>query len=87
MSPLLLENSNKASRTLGQPSEDQNKLDQAIEASQITWSTPRKSTELKNQALKFQQLEDCDLYTQRLLFRKITKGFEEQESLLATQEL
>ncbi len=51
------------------------------------WSTPKKSTELKAQAAEFQKLQDQGCLTQRLLFRKIAKGFEEQESIIASHEL
>ena len=87
MSPLLLENSNI---TLKQPLGSQGsqiRLEWSSEISQVTWSTPKKSTELKSQAREFQRLQDPDLVTQRILFRKITKGFEEHESILASQEV
>ncbi len=45
--------------------------------------TPRKSTKIKAQVARFQNLENQDPSTQRLLFRKIIKGFEEQECTLA----
>ena len=51
------------------------------------WSMPKKSTELKTQALAFQQLKEQDQPTQRLLFQKILKGFEDQESVLADHQL
>ena len=79
-----------AKKTLSQPSYS------LIEKSHIDWnsntlpviqSTPKKSTELKAQAAEFQKLQNQDHLTQRLLFRKIVKGFEEQESVLANHEL
>jgi hypothetical protein len=90
MSPLLLENSNKTKETSNQSLESAtggSKSSWNTETSQVIWSTPRMSTELKAQALAFQQLEEHDRPTQRLLFRKILKGFEEQESILADHEL
>jgi hypothetical protein len=45
--------------------------------------TPRKSNEIKAQVARFQELEDQGPSTQRLLFRKIVKGFEDQEATLA----
>ena len=44
---------------------------------------PRKSIEVKAQVARFQTLDTSDFTTQRLLFRKIVKRFEEQESILA----
>ena len=58
-----------------------------METSQVTWSTPKKSTELKAQIVEFQRLQEQDQSTRRLLFWKILKGFEVQESVLADQEL
>ncbi|KAM4057324.1 DDE superfamily endonuclease [Hirsutella rhossiliensis] len=43
------------------------------DTSQIAWSTPRRSQDLKVQVVQFNQLDD-DVPTKRLLFRKITKG-------------
>ena len=48
---------------------------------------PKKSTELKAQAAEFQKLQDQGHLTQRLLLRKIIKGFKEQESVLASHKL
>ena len=46
-------------------------------------STPRKSTKIKAQVAKFQMLRRSNPFTQKLLFRKIIKGFKEQKSVLA----
>ena len=85
MSPLLLENSNQALET---PKESESSdFDWSTRISQVVWSIPKKSTDLKAQTAEFQGLytqADC---TQRLLFRKIIKGFEEQESVLASHGL
>jgi hypothetical protein len=90
MSPLLLENSNKTKETSKQASQSLikgSKVDWNSGTSPIIWSTPKKSVELKAQAAEFQKLQDQDYITQRLLFRKILKGFEEQESVLASYTL
>jgi DDE superfamily endonuclease len=90
MSPLLLENSNIAKGTPNQASQsliEGSRVSGTSGASPIIWSTPKKSTELKTQAAEFQRLQDQDHLTQRLLFRKIIKGFEEKESVLADHEL
>ena len=90
MSPLLLENSNNPKETLTQALQSLSNgsiVDQNSIAFPVVYSTPRKSTELKAQAAQFRKLQDQGNQAQRLLFRKIVKGFEEQESVLASQEL
>src|SRR5437660_703367 len=88
MSPLLLENSNSSESTLGPTSQviQSSNEYRGIDSSQVIWSTPKKSTELKAQTAEFQKLQDQGFQTQRLFFRKITKGFEEQESVLVDYE-
>jgi 4-hydroxybenzoate polyprenyltransferase len=90
LSRLLLENSNKGKNN-AKNAADVLKTPSSIttwmsEASQVAWSTPRKSKDLKVQVLHFSQLES-DVPTKRLLFRKITKGFDEKDSLLAKAQL
>ena len=80
MSPLLLENSNKALETPKEPKSSD--FDWSTRVSQVIWSIPKKSTKLKAQATKFQEFQEQDSFIQRLLFRKIIEGFEEQESVL-----
>jgi hypothetical protein len=81
LSPLLLENSNSKKDTL-QATQSFNGRS-VIDSPQEILSTPRKSTESKAQVARFHKLGDSNPSTQRLLFRKIIKGFEEQESVLA----
>ncbi|OAQ65585.1 transposase [Purpureocillium lilacinum] len=90
LSPLLLENSNKrkkdaknAHNALKSPFTT---CEWQSDASQIAWSTPRRPQDLKVQVLQFNQLDD-DVPTKRLLFRKITKGFDEKDGLLAKAQL
>lgn len=90
LSPLLLENSNKGNKDANNP---HSTLKSPFptdawqsETSQIAWSTPRRSKDLKVQVLQFNQLDD-DVPTKRLLFRKITKGFDEKDCLLAKAQL
>jgi DDE superfamily endonuclease len=80
MSPLLLENSNVSQSTPKALKSSNNGL--AIDTPLALLSTPRKSIELKAQVARFQTLDQSDFATQRFLFRKIIKGFEEQESTL-----
>jgi hypothetical protein len=90
MSLLLLENSNKTKETPTQALQSLSNgsiVDWNSSGSPVVWLTPKKSTELKAQAAEFRKLQDQGNQAQRLLFRKIVKGFEEQESVLASQEL
>jgi 4-hydroxybenzoate polyprenyltransferase len=66
MSPLLLENSNMAKKT---PTHTSQALQSPIEGSTVNsfqpvWSTPKKSTEMKAQAARFQKLQDQGHLTQ-----------------------
>jgi hypothetical protein len=81
LSPLLLENSNLKKDTL-EATQSFNRRS-VIDSPQEILSTPRKSTEIKAQVARFHKLGDSNPSTQRLLFRKIIKGFGEQESVLA----
>ena len=83
LSPLLLENSNSEKDTV-QATQGFNRPS-VIDSLQEILFTPRKSTEIKAQVTKFQKFGDGSLFTQRILFRKIIKGFEGQESVLADQ--
>jgi hypothetical protein len=89
MSPLLLENSNITKEPPGQASQASQSSNNGseVDCMQITRFTPKTSTELKAQAIKFQKLQEQDHSTQRLLFRKIIKSFEEHECVLADYEL
>ena len=82
MSPLLLENSNLGKET---PQAVQSSIgSQKIDLPEIILFTPRKSIEIKAQVARFEKLGEAGPFTQRLLFRKIIKGFEDQESILAS---
>jgi hypothetical protein len=81
LSPLLLENSNARINT-PQASQSESRPSR-INSSLIVLSTPRKSIEIKAQVTRFQSLGTSDPSTQKLLFRQIIKGFEEQEYVLA----
>ena len=84
LSPLLLEISNSTVSTLQAPQSFDRTL--GIDSLQVVLSTPRKSAEIKAQVARFEALEENHTSTQRLLFRKIIKGFEEQESVLADHD-
>ena len=89
MSRLLLENSKKTksntANTSGTPETPLPISSWLLDSSQIAWSTPRRSKDLRTQMTRYGRLEK-DYSTRKLLFRKIAKGFEEKETLLATAE-
>ena len=82
LSPLLLENSNtrKDDNLLLTESLKDRSVNDFLKGTLVT---PRKSTEIKAQVAKFQTFQTDNPSTQRLLFRKIIKGFEEQESVFS----
>src|SRR5690606_12132259 len=86
LSPLLLENSTKASSKVNSTPDislGSRPIQQwDIAASAVTWSTPRKVVDLHDQLALYSQL-DQPTSTQRLLFRKVQKGFEEKDNQLA----
>lgn len=86
MSPLLLENTNtpaiQASQVYKGLSDSRASEKWAADISAVTWSTPRKRDELRDQFSLFSKL-DIDTPTQRLLFRKIQKGFDGKDYQLA----
>jgi hypothetical protein len=86
MSRLLLENSNRAKEKAPEMQSTPYSTSQLLaDSSQVQWSTPRKSRELRDQIQIFTKL-DTDPSTNKLLFRKIAKAFDEKDSLLATAE-
>ena len=49
--------------------------------------TPKKSKDIWGQASKITELGDANLLTRRVLFRKITKGFDEKDFVIANYKL
>nr|XP_036576889.1 transposase [Colletotrichum truncatum]KAF6783710.1 transposase [Colletotrichum truncatum] len=89
MSPLLLENASKPSKpgysTPMRASDGGKDENWASATSIVAWSTPKKTVDLYDQLSLFSKL-DKDQQTQRLLFRKVQKGFDEKDYQLATAE-
>ena len=88
LSPLLLENSTTRVSSQVKPIIDRTHRSRPIQewdsaTSIVTWSTPRKSADLQDQLAQYNQLSQPSS-TQRLLFRKVQKGFEEKDYQLAT---
>ena len=87
MNRLLLENSNKlveqASRTL----EMELIPDQNVDGPFIDWETPYKGEDIREQARQITRLGDANPVTCRVLFRKVAKGLDEKDFVIAQHEL
>ncbi|TVY27535.1 hypothetical protein LHYA1_G003645 [Lachnellula hyalina] len=53
----------------------------------VTWETPKAAKEVRLQVETISRLGNSDLPTQRLLFRKVLKGFDERDYALAQARL
>ena len=87
MSRLLLENSNKPPSTpqnsdITRISSFEITAEHILDQSGVVWSTPTKGSDLQDQLAKFNRLGNATT-TQRLLFRKVQKGYEEKDFQLA----
>jgi hypothetical protein len=87
MSRLLLENSNNTEPRTEQELITDLGLDWSENVSLVKWQTPRKVKDIYLQANTVSRLDNLDLPTQRQLFQKITKGFDEKDYTLAEAEL
>jgi 4-hydroxybenzoate polyprenyltransferase len=87
MSRLLLENGNAIGQTTSEELIKDSGLDWSENISFVQWETPRKAKDIHSQANTVSRLENLDPPTQRQLFRKITKGFDEKDFALAEAEL
>jgi hypothetical protein len=90
LSPLLLENSNKVPSTPDNSTSTEVRRgkitsDYYLDLSAVVWSTPKKSVDLREQLRLFGRLEDSTI-TQRLLFSKVRKAFDEKDVQLAAQK-
>ena len=87
MSRLLLENSNKLEEQTSATSGNHLVPDWNQNNSFIEWVTPQKSTDIREQAKQITGLGTVDLATARVLFRKVSKGLDEKDFVIAQQEL
>ena len=62
-------------------------LDWNVESSFINWETPHKSKDIREQARQITGLGDADPATCRVLFRKVVKGLDEKDFVIAQHEL
>lgn len=86
LSPLLLENSNQgaseADPSITPVIGSKSIPNWASDTSAVIWSTPRKAVQLRDQLGLFNKLEQPTT-TQRLLFQKVSKAFQEKDTQLA----
>jgi len=87
MSRLLLENGNTTEESTSEELIMDAGLDWNENTSLVQWQTPRKARDVYMQVNTVSRLGNLDLPTQRQLFRKITKGFDEKDFALAEAEL
>jgi hypothetical protein len=80
---LLLENSNKLVEQAPQTSEMELVLDWNADGSFIDWETPYKGDDIREQARQITRLRDTNPVTCRVLFRKVAKGLDEKDFVIA----
>ena len=79
MSRLLLENSNQEVVYQNPVSDDDPELQWNIHSSFIAWKTPQKGSDIRKYADIMEKVDETDIPTRRLLFRKIQKGFDAKD--------
>jgi 4-hydroxybenzoate polyprenyltransferase len=87
MNRLLLENSNKSTKQASKALEKEPVPDWSIEGSFIEWETPLKGKDIREQARQITSLKDTDSATCRVLFRKVAKGLDQKDFVIAQHEL
>jgi 4-hydroxybenzoate polyprenyltransferase len=90
LSPLLLQNSNKPTLTAANPLTSTLPRSLAtpegiLDKPAVVWSTLKKTLELQQQFGQFNRLSTSTT-TQRLLFQKVRKAFDEKDAQLATAQ-
>ncbi|EDO04142.1 hypothetical protein SS1G_06625 [Sclerotinia sclerotiorum 1980 UF-70] len=76
---LLLENSNQEVVYQNPVSDDDPELQWNIHSSFIAWKTPQKGSDIRKYADIMEKVDETDIPTRRLLFRKIQKGFDAKD--------
>jgi len=83
---LLLKNSNKVAKEPLQPSGKDIVPEWIQDSSFGVWKTPQKSEDVREQSRQITRLESTDAATTRVLFRKIAKGLDDKDFIIAEQE-
>jgi hypothetical protein len=87
MNRLLLENSNISVEQASETSKRKLVPEWNFDGSIIAWETPQKSEDIREQARQITRLGDVDLTTYRVLFRKVAKGINDKDFVIAQHEL
>jgi hypothetical protein len=87
MDRLLLENSNKQVERAPQALEKELVPEWNVDASFINWETPHKGEDIREQARQITRLGDADLATCQVIFRKVAKGLDKKDFVIAQHEL
>jgi hypothetical protein len=83
MNRLLLENSNQLAEEASKTSRKEPIPDWNLDRSAIAWVTPQKSEDMRKQARQIIGLRDTDPSTCRVLFRKVAKGLDNKDFIIA----
>ena len=83
MNRLLLENSNNPSKQASETLETELGPDWNVDGSFIEWETPLKGKDIREQARQITRLGDADSATCRVLFRKVAKGLDQKDFVIA----
>lgn len=86
MNRLLLENSNKRADNASETSRNVKAPEWHTSNSIVEWGTPQKSADIRLQARQITGLGTLDLSTSRMLFRKVAKGIDQKDFVIAQQE-
>ena len=83
MNRLLLENSNKPDEQASNASKKKPVPEWNLEESIIAWETPKKSEDVRKQVHQITELKDINKATCRVLFRKVAKGLDAKDFVIA----
>ena len=86
MNRLLLENSNKPDEQASNASKKKPVPEWNLEESIIAWETPKKSEDVRKQVHQITELKDINKATCRVLFRKVAKGLDAKDFVIAQHE-
>ena len=86
MNRLLLENSNKAAEQTSETSVKDLVPKQNQDQSLVAFKTPQKSADIREYTRQITGLKIADLITTRVLFRKISKGLDDKDFVIAQYE-
>ena len=86
MSRLLLDNSNKPNSKASKRKAEEPLLDWSIQHSAFRIKTPKKMEDVRDEVYQISQLGKASAPTARVLFRKVSKAFDQREFVIAQHE-